>query len=180
MDLKDIAGKIADVAPVLGTVFGGPVGAATGLAVKAIISAFGLKGDATPDEIDNAIKTDPQAAIKLRIAEMDYNLALNKQKLDEQEMYLKDVQNARQMNIEGVKATGKRDVEDKVFDWVIIAGFAAVLIVFIYAKPAESTNLGLMVGALTSAFITIVAFRRGSSRSSDEKTKLLAKAEAIK
>src|SRR4051812_5140087 len=67
MEWKDIAGIVGKAAPILGTVLGGPAGAAVGGLVAA---ALGVGN--TPDEIQKAIATDPEAALKLATLEMEH------------------------------------------------------------------------------------------------------------
>ena len=56
--IKDVVGSVA---PVAGSMLGGPAGGAVG---SMLASALGV--DNTPDAVADAIKTDPQAAIKIR------------------------------------------------------------------------------------------------------------------
>ena len=56
--IKDTVGSVA---PIAGSLLGGPAGGAVG---SMLASALGV--DNTPDAVANAIKTDPQAAIKIR------------------------------------------------------------------------------------------------------------------
>lgn len=60
MDWKDIAATAGKFAPMVGTLLGGPAGAAIGSLV-----AVALGTANTPDAINAAIATDPQAALKL-------------------------------------------------------------------------------------------------------------------
>lgn len=66
MDWKDIQGDIAAAAPVLGTLIGGPAGAAIG---SLVASALGASND--PAAVQQALKTNPDAAVKLRQIEAD-------------------------------------------------------------------------------------------------------------
>jgi len=61
MQWSDIRTDLAAVAPGLGAVIGGPVGAGVGKLV-----AVALGTDSTPDAVSQALKIDPDAAIKLR------------------------------------------------------------------------------------------------------------------
>jgi len=56
--IKDTVGSVA---PMAGSLLGGPAGSAVG---SMVASALGVSN--TPDAVANAIKTDPQAAIKIR------------------------------------------------------------------------------------------------------------------
>ena len=56
--IKDVVGSVA---PMAGSMLAGPAGGAVG---SMLASALGV--DSTPDAVADAIKTDPQAAIKIR------------------------------------------------------------------------------------------------------------------
>jgi hypothetical protein len=66
MDWKDIAGTVGKAAPILGTLLGGPAGAAVGALVA---SALGTGSD--PSEVAQVLATNPDAAVKLRQIESD-------------------------------------------------------------------------------------------------------------
>lgn len=76
MKWQDIVGNIA---PVLGTAFGGPLGAAAGLAVKAALS---LPSDATDDEVSLALSS-PDAQVKIKQAEYDFKTQQGAQQLQQ-------------------------------------------------------------------------------------------------
>ena len=83
MEWKDLSAKIADAAPILGSLFG-PVGTGIGTGIKLLASAFGLKeSEVTPEKVDELLKTDPQAILKLRLAEMDYKVKMREQDIEE-------------------------------------------------------------------------------------------------
>jgi len=197
MEWKDVTDTIKQYAPGVTSLLGVAslipgVGAITGpaaLAVGAIAKALGT--EPTPDAIQQAIVTDPNAALKLKQADLDFQLAQQKedheheirerdQQLSELKVRLDDVKSARNMKVKETEVTGKRDTEDKFFDWFIILGFFIILGAVMYFKPPESTNLGMLIGATITAFTSVVHFRRGTSQGSIDKTNLLAKAEPIK
>jgi hypothetical protein len=66
MDLswKSVAEVLGKEAPLLGTLFGGPAGAAAGALVSAALGTAN-----TPDAIQTALTTDPQAIVKIREVE---------------------------------------------------------------------------------------------------------------
>lgn len=66
MDWKDIQKDIAAAAPMLGTLIGGPAGTAVG---SIIAAALGSAND--PAAVQEALKTNPDAAVKLRQIESD-------------------------------------------------------------------------------------------------------------
>ena len=61
MDWSTIAKTVGSAAPILGTLLGGPAGAAVGAMVA---SALGV--GATPDEVSQALAVNPDAAVKLK------------------------------------------------------------------------------------------------------------------
>jgi hypothetical protein len=71
MDWKDLRGDIGKVAPILGTLIGGPAGGAVG---AMIASAIGTGN--TPDEVAQALATSPEAAVKIKQIEADRQVQL--------------------------------------------------------------------------------------------------------
>ena len=65
MNWSDLGRTVADFAPVLGRLLGGPAAAGIG---KIIANEFGTKED--PEEVMKAIKSDPDAAVKLKKIEL--------------------------------------------------------------------------------------------------------------
>lgn len=192
LDWKSLAAKIAANAPTLGAAIGtvvpgagNVIGGAVGLGIKALASAFGLKEDATPDQIGAAIEADPQAAVKIRLAELDYQNQ-ERQRQSEERMktltaQLADVQDARQMNVDTTKATGKRDANLYALAWVIVLGFFGLVAVLIFkALPPDSNGVVFMLfGALASGFTGIIGYFFGSSAGHAEATRLLSHAPPI-
>jgi hypothetical protein len=178
MDWKELGVALTSLAPTVGSFFG-PVGAGVGTAVSALAKAFGLKSDAKPDEILEAIKADPQAALKLQMAKMDYELAKEKEETTRLQAELADVQNARQREIEIVKTTGKRDVLQ--FGLAVLGVLCPLtLVVLLLVKglpqmnPAEAALVGGFVGIIIGEYKTIFQYFFGSSKGSEVKTTMLA------
>ena len=73
IDWSSIKDDVAKVAPLLGTLVGGPAGGTVGAMIS---SALGC--DPHPDAVAQALKTDPQAAVKLRQMELDNKVELQK------------------------------------------------------------------------------------------------------
>ena len=82
-----IGNGIADYAPGLAGLLtasgvGIPAAAAVG-ALGTLAKMFGLGTDAKPEDIHAAIQADPQMTLKLRLAEMDFELKKGDQKIEE-------------------------------------------------------------------------------------------------
>lgn len=180
---KDVGNAVSSAAPVVGSILGGVfaggpgsnLGGAAGNAISKLLSSLGLADNSTPDQVMTAIGSDPNIALKLKMAEMDYKIA-------EQKMYIEDVQNARSMMVETTKATGKRDTNLYILSWVIVCGFfGLVALLFFVPMPKDSNGvIVLLFGSLAAAFGAVVGYFFGSSKGSADKTALLAKAEPIK
>jgi len=117
MDWKDLGSSIANVAPMLGGLLGSIVpgigtiaGAGAGSAIKAIASIFGLAEDAKPEDVMEVIKADPQAVVKLKMAEMDFTLKQRDQDLEKMRI---DINGLRAQN-----ETYLKELDTKTIPWV--------------------------------------------------------------
>ncbi len=184
MDLRQIGEKILDFAPLIGGALLGPAGAAGGAAVQALARALGLKSDAKPDDVAAYIgqEISPEIRLKILVAEQDFRLKQRDQDLEELRVTLADVQSARAREVEVTKATGTKDTNLYILPWTVIVGFFLLVIFLLYNQVPKDQNgvVFMLFGALATGFGTVLQYFFGSSRSSQDKTDLLAKAEPIK
>jgi hypothetical protein len=154
---------ISDAAPILGSVVGGPAGAAAGAMISSVL---GVKND--PDEILRKLESDPEALIKLRTLESEERKHLLSIQMKTLDLELADVKNAREAHKgHWMPAT-----------ITIILGMMSMLIMYalVYMPiPENNRDLainygGVILGLLTAA----VTYWIGTSRSSHDKTKLLS------
>ncbi len=203
MDLKELGSTILSNAPTIGAVLGSVVpglgtatGGLAGTAVKAIARVFGLGDTATADQIAQAVQADPQAALKLKLAEMDYQNQEREREMRERESVrerefqefktrLLDVQSARQREVEIVKTMGRRDM---LQFWLAWFGWAAPVGMVIYLlvrglpqgmSPEAAAMIGTFIGIIIGEYKTIYQYFFGSSKSSEIKTEMLSKAPPI-
>lgn len=80
MKLADLKPLVSLAAPLLGTVIGGPFGGVAGTILSSL-----FKTSSDPEDLSRAIQSDPEAAIKLKQAEMDHELALKQLTLQSQQ-----------------------------------------------------------------------------------------------
>lgn len=150
-------------APILGGALGGPVGGAAG---ALIASVFGV-GD-TPTEVSNAIKADPESAIKLVELEQKHEQALRQMTLDERKAELEDTQQARTVH------------SGAWMPWALTCILAAMVVAMVAAlvliaiPDSNREVIYLIVGQLIGAFATGVNFWLGSSQSSKMKDSQIA------
>lgn len=177
MDWKDISSAVGKSAPLLGTLMGGPAGAAVG---GLIASALGT--GATPDEVSQALTTNPDAAVKLRQIEADRQVRL--QELTEQHASAQLAARTAHIlaDVEDRKSARAREVETRdswtprALAMAVTLGFFGVLFyLLVNGKPAEGGDaLLVMLGALGTAWTAIVSYYFGSSAGSERKTELLS------
>ena len=177
MQWKDVGNVIGKAAPLIGTLLGGPAGGAVGAMVA---SALGVKND--KQAVIDALKTDPQALVKIKELEMKHQeelqrLALQKGQLDLQELQakLQDTQSARQREMENVKNTGKADYNLYFLAWSIVLGFIGLIVLLSFHILPKDTNgvIFMLFGALAAAFGQVIQYFFGSSVGSKEKTHLM-------
>lgn len=97
---------------------------------------------------------------------------------EETARYLQDRQNARQADVDKTKATGSRDFNLYFLAWVNVGGFFAVLVAVIICDmpttEVAKTALAMLFGALITGYKDVLGYFFGSSKSSADKTTLLA------
>jgi len=173
MDWKSVGAKIATIAPALGTAFG-PLGTAGGLAIKALADAFGLKAEeVTPEKLEALLANDPEALLKLKEAELNFQLENKKLENESLKAQLSDVQNARQRQLEHEKTTGKTDKNLYFLAWLVVGGFF-ILVGFLMFRTLPAANVGpvnQLFGAMATGFGMVLQYFFGSSLGSWGKTK---------
>ncbi len=169
---KELVGKVA---PMLGTALGGPL---AGTAVAAIGKALGLGDDAEESQVEQTLaKTTPEQLIALKQAEADFKLRMAelgfKSETDLAKLAADDRANARAREI------ALRDWMPKLLGLIVTVGFLGLLLFLMLRRPGqELVNkdlLNVMLGALATAWASIINYYFGSSAGSDKKTELLGK-----
>lgn len=169
---KNIFKKIlGSVAPLVGTAIGGPFG---GLATTVLREAFGSDDEA---EIERQIaSSSPDALIKLKTAEQAMEVKMRELDISEDDLYLKDVQSARDM----AKATSI--IPQLALTFIAIFAFGAVLYVLVLQSqviPPENKDLVIfLVGQLSTFTGMGFSFFLGSSKGSGDKNKQIADMQA--
>lgn len=158
MDLSDLGKTIAGFAPLLGSVVGGPAGGAIG---SVIASVFGVEDK--PDQIAQAIKNDPEAAIKLRKIELDNKTELERIKMEEAKAIMSDKQNARTNH----KHSNMPAILSGVLSLVIVG---IIYLLFYTPVPKESKDvLFVILGAVMKEWGGAMQYWFGTTRSSANK-----------
>lgn len=162
---------IGTVAPLLGTALGGPFG---GLAGTLLAKALGTND---PKAQEAAIVSgDPQVLLQLKQAENELQEHMKQLQIDEEKLTFDDIANARSMQV------ATHDTTPKYLAYLVTFGFFATLgYLIVYGKPQNGGDVMLvMVGALGTAWGSIVSFFYGSSAGSAAKTDVINKIAATK
>lgn len=146
MDWSDIGKLVARAAPVLGTALGGPVGATAGALVASI---FGV--EATPHEVEKAIHSDPEAAIKLRQLEMENGRDLRRMALAAQTARLAEINATYRQELGSEDGYVRRArptflyiIAFSVLVEVVLAGLVILVV------PDRLSDLATLYGALAT------------------------------
>lgn len=157
MDWKDIAGVVGKAAPLVGTLIGGPAGAAIGGLVAAALGTAN-----TPDAISAAIATDPSAALKLAQFQSDNFVKLQAMVYAHADKQLE----ADVAQVQAVNATMQAEVKARAFSWrdwwgyvsgvcfaVVVACVAYMVIRATWTNhPELMASIPAIVGAFTALF----------------------------
>jgi hypothetical protein len=165
--LKTFGPLIGSVAPTIATALGGPV---AGMAVKALSGALFGHEDGSQDDIMTALANptgDQLAALK----KIDADFKVQMKALD--------------IDLERIAAGDRasaRDMQKETKDWipralavtVTIGFFGILLYMLVYGLPTTGNEaLLLLLGALQTAWMGIIAFYFGASSSDTAKDKMI-------
>lgn len=171
MDWDSIKKLIGTSAPVLGTLIGGPAGAAVGSIVGGLLGV-----DSTPEAIERELKGNPEALLKLKKYEMDHKEKLQGMELDELKAYLGDVQSARKRQTDHEDKTGKTDKNLYALAWLTVGGFFGLIGIMMFVDvPTQNYDiLYMLLGALTAKTGSVYNYFFGTSKGSADKNVMLA------
>lgn len=173
----DFTSIIKAVAPWIGTAIGGPLG---GLAVEAAANALGVS-EKTADAVKNAIAgVTGEDMRKLREADQAFAVTMQqlgfKQITDLEALAAGDRKDARAMQV------AQRSPVPAILSIAVTLGYFGVLIGMMtkWLSVSDSQALLIMLGSLGTAWGMVMAFWFGTTRASEVKTEMLAKADPIK
>ncbi|HEY2022488.1 hypothetical protein [Paraburkholderia sp.] len=179
MDWSKVATNIGNTAPLLAGLVGGPVGLGVTAAAAIISHALGTPSD--PTIVATALN-DPGALDKIRQAESANSLQLQQLMVTAAQATLAHETDMARLAADdraGARAMGvaNRDWVPKVLAMAVTTGFFGILLLMAF-KPLPGSNkdlVNVVVGALGTAWISIIGYYFGTSVGSMRKTELLAK-----
>ncbi len=159
---------IGAIAPLIGTAVGGPF---AGLAVAAVKRALSLPDDANEQQVEQAVKNaTPEQLIKLRNADNEFKTKMRELDIREDELVYKDIDSARKREVElGGDATLKGMAICTVVGFFVFVGF---LLINGTPDGMDKTLLGMLIGYVVGIVQQVYNYFFGSSKGSNDKTKL--------
>lgn len=156
------------VAPTVALAVGGPFGPIASAAISAVLGT--PPGDDKTAEAA-LLNATPDQLLALKKAENDFQVQMKQLGIQEEKLTFDDIANARAMEV------STHDSTPKYLAYVITFGFFATLgYLIVYGKPQTGGDVMLvMVGALGTAWASIVSFYYGSSAGSSAKTDVINK-----
>lgn len=147
-----------------------------GVVSSMISTVFGVDGD-DPQAITQAFNTATPDQIKaLKEMAFKHEERLIELATENEKIRLNDVQSARAMSTELVRVTGKSDRNKIFMSWLTILGFLVAITAILAGKAETGDNpvVLLMLGALISHVDQVYGYFFGSSKSSTDKTNIMA------
>jgi hypothetical protein len=161
MKWSDIAEKVAQIAPLAGTLLGGPAGGAVGALIG---KALGV--DPTPDAVSQ-VMLNPDSVLKLKELESTERQHLLSMQLQTLQIELADTQDARD-----------KHQQSKMPAYIcgaltVLVGMGAAALFTMHIPDGNKEIAYLLFGTLLAKWGDSIAYWVGTTRSSAEKTKLL-------
>jgi len=158
MKWSSLGEKIAEFAPLLGSVVGGPAGGVIG---SVIATAFGVEDN--PKAIAQAVRNDPEAAVKLRKIELDNKAELERIKMEEAKAVIADKQNAR--------LSHQHSKMPAVLSGVLSLVIVGIIYLLFYTPVPEGSKdvLFMLLGVVVKEWGGAMQYWFGTTRSSANK-----------
>lgn len=161
MKWSDIADKVAEFAPLAGTLLGGPAGAAVG---SLISQALGVSPE--PESVAQILK-EPGTALKLKELESTERKHFLEMQLQTLQIELQDTQDARQNHKDSLMPAA-------ICMSLTVMVAAGAWMLFNQSIPEENREFAyILFGTLLAKWGDSIAYWVGTTRSSAEKTRLL-------
>lgn len=164
---KDALHVLQTVAPTIAKATLGPFGGLAATAISAILGTPPSDEQATSAALLNAT---PDQLLALKKAEQDFQARMKELGIEEEKLAFDDTANARSREI------AVKDSTPRVLAYGTTVGFfLALLGLNLMPIPAENrATIYSMVGSLGTVWILVMGYYFGSSRGSEDKSKVLA------
>jgi roadblock/LC7 domain-containing protein len=145
MNWSDLAAKVGKFAPLVGTLLGGPAGAAVGGLVASVLGT-----EATPDAVNVALATNPEAAVKIQELQSAERTRLNELLVEAEKARLVAATEAAK----AVNATMQAEAGAShwpTYTWRPFIGFAVGINVIVSSFLTVGVFAAVVLGAVQAA-----------------------------
>lgn len=145
MEWKDLKGIVGKVAPILGSLLGGPAGGAVGALVSSVL---GVEND--PDEVQKALEADPNLLLKLREAEIEQQTQLKKMLVEAETQRMTQINET--MRAELASGDKFKSYWRPLFGYIMALTWGAIMLATTYQilfEPQNSANTIAALGQLS-------------------------------
>lgn len=190
MDWSKITGYVANAAPLVGTLLGGPAGAAVGALVA---NALGVKND--PDSVIEALRADPKALAELQALEINAKVQLQQLAVQAQQLEVQRQQNelaassadyaasvADRDSARKLAAQQPNDLIRPILACIILLGAVGIIFMIFsgwgqqaLGNPTVSLQIGAVIGYWFAALNLCLMFYFGSTKDGAQQSKDLAR-----
>jgi len=165
--LKTFGPLLGSVAPSIATALGGPL---AGMATKALSQALLGNEDGSEDDLQTALRAaSPEQLAMVKKIDADFKVQMKSLDIDLAALAVDDRKSARDMQTE------TRDWIPRVLAIGVTLGFFGILVyILVYGLPTTGNEaMLLLLGALQTAWMGIMAFYFGASSGDTSKDKML-------
>jgi len=143
MNWKDIKHAVGKVAPIAGTLLGGPAGGTVGGLLAMVLGV-----QDTPDAVARALKTDPQATIKLRHMELTHTEQMQRLQLESETNRLTEVNKTMRAEVAALDPFVRR--WRPMFGYAVALTWVVQALAIAYAMVAAPDNASNIINAVTA------------------------------
>lgn len=181
MDWKDLSGIVAKAAPIVGTLLGGPAGAAVGGLVAAALGT-----DSTPDAVNLALQSNPDAMAK--VIEVQTNAKVQLQQLlvqaEQNRLQAEAAQYAAEAadrdSARKLAAAKPNDNTQRNITYALLAGAVAIVIAVFSGAASSllkdataSLTIGTVIGYWFNEVKQVLAFWFGQTKDNSSQTRAI-------
>lgn len=156
---------------------GGPLGTMAASAVGKALGVDNVAAETIPDAIAVATSKDPEAMLKMKQAEEEFQLQMTKLGFD-QAAKIEQIASADRANARA-REIAVKDRTPSMLALSVTVGFFGLLVLFAFhdVPPAAHDILLAMIGSLGMGWAGVMTYYFGSSAGSQEKTKIISQME---
>jgi len=170
-----IKSSIQSIAPAIGGVLGGPLGAAAASTLSKVLLG---KPDGSEAEIASAVSAmTPEKMVELEKADKAFQIKVIELANEAEERRINDVKHAREKS-ESESKRGQKDWIRPSMTFSTLGSMVTLVVLLSFSTTSSQSSMSvieILIGCLSTCFISQVGYYFGSSAGSARKTELMSK-----